>query len=94
MLCEAFLGIEPHFALWIWVFRVAPSFLGSAFPMMGGARIKVWPDVAGRYLALGHAPGFDAVWCWQWDWLYLPNIVLVLPAFLQKRLSSVALASW
>ena len=36
MLCEAFLGIEPHFAMWRWLFQVVPSFPGSAFSMMGG----------------------------------------------------------
>ena len=34
-LCEAFLGIHPHFTLWRWLFKVVPAFLGDAFLAMG-----------------------------------------------------------
>jgi hypothetical protein len=30
-LCEAFLGIHPHYALWRWLFRVVPHFLVMLF---------------------------------------------------------------
>ena len=36
-LCEAYLGIAPHFVLRRWVFQVVPSFPGGAFPATGGA---------------------------------------------------------
>jgi hypothetical protein len=78
MLCEAFLGIKPHFVLWKWVFRVVPSVPNGAFHVMRGARIQVWPDAAGRYLALGRTSGFDPERCWLRGWFYLPILVPVL----------------
>jgi hypothetical protein len=46
-LCEAFLGIAPHFALWRWVFQVVPSFPSGAFPAAGapdrGTSACCWP---------------------------------------------------
>jgi hypothetical protein len=39
MMCEAFLGIAPHFTLWRWVFWVVPSFPSGAFLVIEGARI-------------------------------------------------------
>ena len=33
--CEAFLGIQPHFAMWRWLFWLVSSFPGSAFLVMG-----------------------------------------------------------
>ena len=51
MLCEAFLGIEPHFALWRWLFKVVLSFPDGAFLAMGvpGSR-------CGRMLLAGTSP--------------------------------------
>jgi hypothetical protein len=42
-LCEAILGITPHFALWRWLFQEVPSFPNGAFLAMGGAQIQVCP---------------------------------------------------
>jgi hypothetical protein len=77
-LCEAFLGIKPHFALWKWVFWVVSLVLGGTFHAMRGARIQVRPNAAGRYLALGHTPRFDPKRCWLRGWFYLPILVPVL----------------
>lgn len=87
-LCEALLGIAPHFMLWRWVFQVVLLFPGGRFPAMGGARIQVRPHAAGQYLALTRPPGFDAKMRWRRRWFYLPNMVLVLLSFLEGRLGA------
>jgi hypothetical protein len=40
-LCESFLGIEPHFLLWKFLFRLRPSVALSKKPELGGAAIFV-----------------------------------------------------
>jgi hypothetical protein len=40
-LCESFLGIEPHFLLWKYLFRLRPSVSLSKKPELGGAVISV-----------------------------------------------------
>jgi hypothetical protein len=40
-LCEYFLGIEPHFLLWKFLFRLRPSVALSKKPELGGAVISV-----------------------------------------------------
>jgi hypothetical protein len=40
-LCESFLGIEPHFLLWKYLFRLRPSVSLSKKPELGGAVVSV-----------------------------------------------------
>jgi hypothetical protein len=40
-LCESFLGIEPHFLLWKFLFRLCPSVALSKKPELGGAVISI-----------------------------------------------------
>jgi hypothetical protein len=40
-LCESFLGIEPHFLLWKYLFRLCPSVSLTKRPELGGAIIFV-----------------------------------------------------
>jgi hypothetical protein len=49
---------------------------------------------ASRYLTLARLLGFDAEMSWRRMWLYLPNLVLVLPSFSGGRLGNTVLASW
>jgi hypothetical protein len=39
--CESFLGIEPHFFLWKFLFRLRPSVALSKKPELGGAVISI-----------------------------------------------------
>jgi hypothetical protein len=39
--CESFLGIEPHFLLWKFLFRLCPSVALSKKPELGGAVISI-----------------------------------------------------
>jgi hypothetical protein len=40
-LCESFLGIEPHFLLWKFLFRLCPSVALSKKPELGGAVVSI-----------------------------------------------------
>jgi hypothetical protein len=40
-LCESFLGIEPHFLLWKFLFQLRPSVALSKKPKLGGAVISI-----------------------------------------------------
>jgi hypothetical protein len=40
-LCESFLGIDPHWILWKFLFRLRPSVLLDKNPELGGAIILV-----------------------------------------------------
>jgi hypothetical protein len=40
-LCESFLGIEPHFLLWKFLFRLRPSVALSKKPELGGAVVSI-----------------------------------------------------
>jgi hypothetical protein len=40
-LCEAFLGIDPHWILWKYLFRLRPSGSLAKIPELGGAIVSV-----------------------------------------------------
>jgi hypothetical protein len=40
-LCKAFLGIDPHWVLWKFLFRLCPSGSLAEIPELGGAIISV-----------------------------------------------------
>jgi hypothetical protein len=40
-LCEAFLGVDPHWILWKYLFRLRPSSSLSEIPELGGAIVSV-----------------------------------------------------
>jgi hypothetical protein len=40
-LCEAFLGIDPHWALWKYLFRLRPSGFEGEIPELGGSIVSV-----------------------------------------------------
>jgi hypothetical protein len=44
-LCESFLGIEPHWILWKFLFRLRPSVALSRKPELGGAVISARSEV-------------------------------------------------
>jgi hypothetical protein len=52
-LCESFLGIEPHFLLWKYLFRLHPSVSLSKKPELGGAIVSVRAE--SRYLEFSMA---------------------------------------
>jgi hypothetical protein len=44
-LCESFLGIEPHWILWKFLFRLRPSVALLKKPELGGAIVSVRTEV-------------------------------------------------
>jgi hypothetical protein len=40
-LCESFLGIEPHFLLWKYLFRLRPNVALTKKPELGGAVVCI-----------------------------------------------------
>jgi hypothetical protein len=59
-LCESFLGIEPHFLLWKFLFRLRPSVALSNKPELGGVVVSIRAE--SQYLEFSMAA---SVQCWR-----------------------------
>src|SRR3954470_19324312 len=91
-LCELFLGIEAHFALWKRLFCLVPRSQGGSIYQVGGA--EIW-----RIAGTGYPPGTPKKGSEDWpsEWVYIDDVPLPdpiragLPEFsmapLKKRLS-------
>jgi hypothetical protein len=66
MLCEAFLGVEPHWVLWKYLFRLRPSGSKDEIPKLGGAIVSVRSE--SQYLAFKMA---ESVQGWRQKWFYI-----------------------
>jgi hypothetical protein len=67
-LCESFLGIEPHFLLWKFLFRLRPSVALSKKPELGGAVISVRAE--SQYLEFSMAASVQG---WRKKWFYIKD---------------------
>jgi hypothetical protein len=67
-LCESFLGIEPHFLLWKYLFRLHPSVALSKRSELGGAVVSVRAE--SQYLEFFMAA---LVQGWRKKWFYLKD---------------------
>jgi hypothetical protein len=67
-LCESFLGIEPHFLLWKYLFRLCPSVSLAKKPELGGAVIFVCTE--SQYLEFSMAA---LVQGWKKKWFYIKD---------------------
>jgi hypothetical protein len=67
-LCESFLGIEPHFLLWKFLFRLRPSVALSKKPKLGRAVISVRAE--SQYLEFSMAA---LVQGWRKNWFYIKD---------------------
>jgi hypothetical protein len=67
-LCESFLGIEPHFLLWKFLFRLCPSVALSKKPELGGAVISI--RVESQYLEFLMAASVQG---WRKKWFYIKD---------------------
>jgi hypothetical protein len=67
-LCESFLGIEPHFLLWKFLFRLCPGVALSKKPELGGAVISV--RVESQYLEFSMAASVEG---WKKKWFYIKD---------------------
>jgi hypothetical protein len=66
--CESFLGIEPHFLLWKFLFRLRPSVALSKKPELGGAVISIRAE--SQYLEFSMAASVQG---WRKKWFYIKD---------------------
>jgi hypothetical protein len=74
--CEAFLGIEPHWDLFCYLFRVKPQPTSKNPSIVGGAGIQLRQQASDIYLSYklpSNIPG------WKSHWFYIENHVPQLP---------------
>jgi hypothetical protein len=74
--CEAFLGIEPHWDLFRFLFRVKPQPTSKKLSVVGGAGIQLCQQAGKRYLSHkfpSNLPG------WKNHWFYTENHAPQLP---------------
>jgi hypothetical protein len=67
-LCESFLGIEPHWILWKFLFRLHPSVALSKKPELGGAVVSVHSEL--HYLEFNMAASVQG---WRKKWFYIKD---------------------
>jgi hypothetical protein len=67
-LCESFLGIEPHWTLWKFVFRLCPSVSLSKKPKLGGAIVSVRAEA--HNLESNMAASVQG---WRKKWFYIKD---------------------
>jgi hypothetical protein len=67
-LCESFLGIEPHWILWKFLFRLRPSVSLSNSPELGGAVVSVRAEA--HYLEFNMATSVQG---WRKKWFYIKD---------------------
>jgi hypothetical protein len=67
-LCESFLGIEPHWILWKFLFRLRPSVALSKKHELGGAVVSARTEV--HYLEFSMAASVQG---WKKKWFYIKD---------------------
>jgi hypothetical protein len=67
-LCESFLGIEPHWTLWKFLFRLRPSVSLSKKPELGGAVVSICAEA--HYLEFSMAASVQG---WRKKWFYIKD---------------------
>jgi hypothetical protein len=67
-ICESFLGIEPHWVLWKFLFRLRPNVSLSKKPELGGAVVSVHAKV--HYLDFNMAASVQG---WRKKWFYIKD---------------------
>src|SRR5438105_5175825 len=87
-LCEAYLGIEPHFALFRHLFQVMTRQKFGPV-VVGGALIQLRHNRSLKYIVL---PLRDSLKGWHYRWFYVSNPHPALPAYIGRP--SVLEVSW
>jgi hypothetical protein len=67
-LCESFLGIEPHFLLWKFLFRLRPSVALAKKPELGGAVVSIRAE--SQYLEFSMAASVQG---WRTKWFHIKD---------------------
>jgi hypothetical protein len=85
-LCESFLGIEPHFLFWKYLFRLCPSVVLTKKPKLGGVVVSI--RAKSQYLEFSMAA---LVQGWRKKWFYIkdqkvsPLISTALPRLMPPK---------
>jgi hypothetical protein len=69
-LCEAFLGILPHFGLWKYLYHCRPGMAGGQHQLVGGASLEMRRRRKTNYLDI---PLKDIIKGWRLEWFIVEN---------------------
>jgi hypothetical protein len=69
-LCEAFLGIVPHFGLWKYLYHCWPGMAGGQHQLVGGASLELRRGRKVEYLDI---PLKDSIKGWHLEWFTMEN---------------------
>jgi hypothetical protein len=67
-LCESFLGIDPHWVLWKFLFHPCPNVSLDKYPELGGAVVSVRSE--SHYLEFNMAASVQG---WRQKWFYIKD---------------------
>jgi hypothetical protein len=89
-LCEAFLGVLPHFGLWKYLYHCRPGMAGGQHQLVGGASLEMRRGRKADYLEI---PLKDSIKGWRLEWFIVENHGNSLPPQ-SGRQSDVRTPSW
>jgi hypothetical protein len=89
-LCEAFLGILPHFGLWKYLYHCRPGMAGGQHQLVGGTSLEMRRGRKTDYLDI---PLKDNIKGWRLEWFIVENHGNSLPPR-SGRQSDVRAPSW
>jgi hypothetical protein len=69
-LCEAYLGILPHFGLWKYLYHCRPGMAGGQHQLVGGASLEMRRGRKMEYLDI---PLKDSIKGWRLEWFIVEN---------------------
>jgi hypothetical protein len=75
-LCEAFLGILPHFRLWRYLYHCRPEMARGQHQLVGGASLEIRRGRKVEYLDI---PLKDNIKGWRLEWFTMENYSKSLP---------------
>jgi hypothetical protein len=75
-LCEAYLGILPHFGLWKYLYHCRPGMVGGQHQLVGGASLELRRGRKTEYLDI---PLKDSIKGWRLEWFIVENHCKSLP---------------
>jgi hypothetical protein len=75
-LCEAYLGILPHFGLWKYLYHCRPRMAGGQHQLVGGASLEKRHGRKTKYLDI---PLKDNIKGWRLEWFIVENHGQSLP---------------
>jgi hypothetical protein len=75
-LCEAYLGILPHFGLWKYLYHCRPRMAGGQHQLVGGASLEMRRGRKTKYLGI---PLKGSIKGWRLEWFIVENHGKSLP---------------